>query len=54
MENKESQYRKIIHIDMDAFFASTEQRDNPHFMKPVNSVFIPPWHRESPNISVRS
>ena len=21
--------RKIIHIDMDAFFASTEQRDNP-------------------------
>lgn len=30
MENKESQYRKIIHIDMDAFFASIEQRDNPH------------------------
>lgn len=29
-------YRKILHIDMDAFFAAIEQRDNPHFQgKPL-------------------
>lgn len=31
-----AQYRKIIHIDMDAFYASVEQRDNPEYKnKPI-------------------
>jgi DNA polymerase-4 len=36
MENIDRKYRKIIHIDMDAFYASIEQRDNPRYRgKPI-------------------
>jgi DNA polymerase-4 len=36
MENATNRIRKIIHVDMDAFYASVEQRDNPDYRgKPI-------------------
>src|SRR6187397_3371980 len=36
MESPSNIIRKIIHVDMDAFYASIEQRDNPEYRgKPI-------------------
>jgi len=41
--NASNEFRKIIHIDMDAFFAAVEQRDNPQLQgKPIAIGFNGP------------
>jgi DNA polymerase IV len=46
--------RKIIHIDMDAFFASVEQRDNPELraQKPARPISLKAGTRLVANRSV--
>ena len=43
--NDHRNYRKIIHIDMDAFYASIEQRDNPEYRNKPIAVGGPPEGR---------
>ena len=40
-----NQNRKIIHIDMDAFYASVEQRDNPEYRGKPLAVGASPRQR---------
>lgn len=45
MKQDEQKLRKIIHIDMDAFFASIEQRDQPRLRNKPLVVGGSPWSR---------